>query len=214
MNHFASHAGAMLLAVVSFATAGAQAPSTPVPLFDGKTLDGWQGDRATWRVEDGAIVAGSLTATVPRNEFLATTREYGNFVLRLKVKLLGTEGFVNGGVQFRSQRLSDPAYEMIGYQADLGKTYWGTLYDESRRKKTLARPKGDSAERLVKAGGWNEYEIRAEGPRIRLVLNGMQTVDYTEPDARIPQKGLIALQVHGGGRTLIAYKDITIEELP
>lgn len=214
MNHLASRLGATLLVVVSFAVAHAQQPSKPVALFDGKTLQGWQGDTGTWRVEDGAIVAGSLTAAVPHNEFLATTREYGNFVLRLKVKLLGTEGFVNGGVQFRSQRLSDPPYEMIGYQADLGKTYWGTLYDESRRKKTLARPKGDSAERLVRAGDWNEYEIRAEGRRIRLALNGTQTVDYTEPDARIPQQGLIALQVHGGGHTLIAYKDITIEELP
>jgi hypothetical protein len=206
--------GAILLLLASFAVVQAQGPSRPVPLFDGRTLQGWQGDTGTWRVEDGAIVAGSLTARIPHNEFLATTREYGNFVLRLKVKLLGTEGFVNGGVQFRSQRLSDPAYEMIGYQADMGKTYWGTLYDESRRKKTLARPKGDSAERLVRAGDWNVYEIRAEGPRIRLALNGTQTVDYTERDARIPQKGLIALQVHGGGHTLIAYKDITIEELP
>jgi hypothetical protein len=206
--------GAIVLLLASFAPVRAQRPSGPVPLFDGRTLQGWQGDAGTWRVEDGAIVAGSLAASVPHNEFLVTTREYGNFVLRLKVKLLGTEGFVNGGVQFRSQRLSDPAYEMIGYQADLGKTYWGTLYDESRRKKTLARPKGETAERLVRPGGWNDYEVRAEGPRIRLVLNGTQTVDYTERDARIPQKGLIALQVHGGGHTLIAYKDITIEELP
>jgi hypothetical protein len=214
MTPLASRVGAIVLLLGSFAAVQAQRAPERVPLFDGKTLEGWQGDAGTWRVEDGAIVAGSLTASVPHNEFLATTREYGNFVLRLKVKLLGTEGFVNGGVQFRSQRLTDPAYEMIGYQADLGKTYWGTLYDESRRKKTLARPKGDSAERIVRTGGWNDYEIRAEGPRIRLSLNGTQTVDYTERDPRIPQKGLIALQVHGGGRTLIAYKDITIEELP
>src|SRR5205823_10283427 len=48
------------------------------PLFDGKTLAGWEGDTAkTWRVEDGAIAGGSLDAVVPRNEFLCTTKSYG-----------------------------------------------------------------------------------------------------------------------------------------
>jgi hypothetical protein len=67
---------------------------------------------------------------------------------------------------------------------------------------------------LVKPGDWNDYEIRAEGRRIRLSLNGRQTVDYTEPDATIPQSGLIGLQIHGGGKAQVAYRDITIEELP
>ncbi len=93
----------------------------PISLFYGKTFSGWEGDTAhTWRIENGAIVAGSLTETVPHNDFLCTTRSYDDFVLRFKFKLLGTEGFVNAGVQFRSQRLDDPAYEMIGYQADIG----------------------------------------------------------------------------------------------
>src|SRR4051794_34655110 len=69
-------------------------------LLDGRTFQGWQGDtEKTWRIEDRAIVAGSLDVTVPRNEFLATTTEYEDFELRLKYKLVGTEGFVNGGVQ-------------------------------------------------------------------------------------------------------------------
>jgi hypothetical protein len=187
--------------------------SGPRPLFDGRTLQGWEGDTTRmWRVEEGAIVGGSLVETVPRNDFLCTRRPYGNFILRLKFKLIGT-GFVNGGVQFRSQRLTDPAYEMTGYQADIGDKYWGSLYDESRRNKVLAGPDAALMQQLVKRDDWNDYEIRAEGRRIRLVLNGRQTVDYTEADEAIPQSGLIGLQIHGGGKAQVYYKDITIEEL-
>jgi hypothetical protein len=188
--------------------------AAPVPLFDGRTLTGWQGDTSIWRVQDGAIAAGSLEQTMPRNDFLCTTRSYGNFVLRVKFKLEGTEGFVNGGVQFRSQRATKPAHEMIGYQADIGDKFWGSLYDETRRNKVLAQPGDKVLDGLVRIGDWNDYEIHANGPRIRLVLNGRQTVDYTEPDDSIPRSGLIGLQVHGGGKVRISYKDITIEELP
>lgn len=190
----------------------AQAPPAAVPLFDGRTFAGWSGDTTrTWRIEDGAIVGGSLTETVPRNDFLTTTREYGDFVLRLEFKLEGTEGFINSGVQFRSQRLAKPAHEMIGYQADLGAGYWGALYDESRRRKVLATPDQKAILAHVRLGDWNRYEIHAAGRRIRLVLNGQQTVDYTEPDETIPQTGLIGLQVHGDGKALVRFRNITIE---
>lgn len=188
--------------------------AAPVPLFDGRTFAGWEGDTGrTWRIEDGALVGGSLTETVPRNDFLVTTRSFGDFVLRLKFKLEGTEGFINAGVQFRSQRATRPAHEMVGYQADIGAKYWGALYDETRRNKVLAGPDPAEAERLVKIGDWNDYEIRAEGPRIQLFLNGRQTVDYIEPDPAIPRSGLIGLQVHGGGKAKVSYRDLTIEEL-
>ena len=144
-----------LLAVATL-TAGAalsaQTSSTPVPLFDGKTFAGWEGDTAkTWRIADGALVGGSLTETVPLNDFLTTTRSYGNFILRLKFKLIGTDGFINAGVQFRSQRLTKPAHEMTGYQADLGDKYWASLYDESRRNKTLVQPAGGAGREAAQA---------------------------------------------------------------
>jgi hypothetical protein len=190
--------------------AGASATS----LFDGRTFEGWEGDtNKTWRIEDGAIVGGSTTVTVPRNEFLATTRQFTNFVLRLKVKLIGTEGFVNSGVQIRSQRVPNH-HEMIGYQADVGEGWWGAIYDESRRNKVLAKPDEDVVRKAVKPGEWNDYEIRADGRRVILKINGVQTVDYTEPDESIPQFGLIGLQIHGGGKGKVFFRDITIEELP
>ncbi len=189
--------------------------TTPLSLFDGKTFQGWEGDtQKTWRVQDGALVGGSLTEAVPRNDFLVTTKTYGNFILKLKFKLEGTEGFINGGVQFRSQRLKDPAHEMTGYQADLGAKYWASLYDESRRNKTLVQAPEAIVSKVLKPNDWNDYEIRAEGPRIRLFLNGEQTVDYTEPDASIPQTGFIGLQIHGGGKAQVSYKDLTIVVLP
>src|ERR1043165_8714288 len=111
------------------------APAGPVSLFDGRSFAGWEGETNTvWRILDGVIVGGSLAGN-PRNEFLATRKAYRNFHLRLEYKLVGTEGFVNGGVQFRSKRIANPPNEMSGYQADIGAGYRGCLYDESRRHK-------------------------------------------------------------------------------
>ena len=185
----------------------------PKSLFDGKTLAGWEGDEKTWRVEDGAIVGGSLDAVVPRNEFLCTTKSYGDFELKLKFKLLGDKDKANAGVQFRTKRIPKH-HEVIGYQADIGKGYWGALYDESRRNKVLAGPNAEDAEKLVKADDWNEYTIRAQGPWIQLWLNGTKTVNYIEKDAKADATGIIGLQVHGGAKSKVLYKDITLEELP
>jgi hypothetical protein len=183
-------------------------------LFDGKTLAGWEGDTAkTWRVEDGAIVGGSLETTVPRNEFLCTTKTYGDFELKVKFKLLGDRAKANAGVQFRTKRIPNH-HEVSGYQADIGQDYWGALYDESRRNKVLARPDAKALEGLVKHDEWNDYVIRCEGPRMRLWLNGKLTVDFTEPDDKIERTGIIGLQIHGGAKAQVYYKDIRIEELP
>jgi uncharacterized protein YciI len=189
-------------------------PGKPVRMFDGKSFAGWECDtNRMWRIEHGALVGGSLTHTVPHNDFLTSTKEFKNFDLRLKVKLTGT-GFVNGGIQFRSQRLQDPPFEMTGYQADMGEGYWGSLYDESRRNKALAHTHLPVIQHTLKPNDWNDYIIRCEGPHIRLWFNGVLTVDYTEDEKDIPQTGLIGLQVHGGGKSEAAYKDISIEELP
>ncbi len=185
-----------------------------MPLFDGKTLDGWEGETTkVWRVRDGAIVGGSLEGN-SRNEFLATKKSCRNFVLRLEYKLTGTEGFVNGGVQIRSQRIANPPNEMSGYQADIGAGYSGCLYDESRRNKVLAQADKALIAQAEKPGEWNLYEIRCEGARITLSVNGTQTVDFTEKEEGIAMEGFIALQIHGGAKSEIAYRAITIEELP
>jgi hypothetical protein len=203
---------ASILAFACFATLAGEAKS----LFDGKTFKGWVGDtNKTWRIEEGAFAAGSLQGNkVPQNEFLRTTESYTNFVLRLKIKLLGKTGFVNGGVQVRSKQATKPPNEMIGYQADAGEGWWGALYDETRRNKVLVKPDLEAVKKAVKKEDWNEYEIRCEGKRVRTSINGVPMIDYTEPDDSIEQFGQIGLQVHGGGVTEIYYKDITLEMLP
>jgi len=197
--------------------------AAPAPLFDGKTLTGWDGDPKVWRVENGEIVGGSMAGN-PRNEFLTTKRTFYNFRLTLEYKLTGTEGFVNAGVQFRSQRTTNPPNEMIGYQADIGAGHTGSLYDESRRKKFLARAgtgveaygvKADTEiAELEKKGEWNKYEVRAEGPRITIFLNGKATLDYTETDPSIDDAyGLIGLQIHGNCKAEIRFRNITLDPM-
>ena len=190
------------------------AAAEPVPLFDGKTLNGWEGEKTkVWRVEKGVIVGGSLEGN-PQNEFLTSKKVYRNFVLKLEYKLEGTEGFVNGGVQFRSVRIPQPPNEMSGFQADIGAGYSGCLYDESRRKKMLQQPAKELIEKAEKPGQWNQYMIRAEEQRMQLFLNGVRTVDYTEREPGIDLKGLIALQIHGNCKAQISFRNITIEALP
>lgn len=186
----------------------------PVKLFDGKTFAGWEGNtESVWRIEDGALTAGSLDKKQEKNDFLATTKEYSDFELTIKWRLQGTEGFVNGGVQFRTKRIPNH-HEVSGYQADLGAGFDGALYDESRRNKILAKPTEDVLAKALKPlGEWNEYRIRAEGPRIQLWLNGVQTVDFTEDDPKVEKTGIIAVQIHGAATSIVQYKDIEIVEL-
>lgn len=186
-------------------------------LSDGRTFNNWVGDtNKTWRIEDGAFVGGSLERKVPQNEFLRTTRSFTNFVLKVKFKLVGTAagGFINGGVQVRSEPAKNPPNEMVGYQCDVGDGWWGALYDESRRNKVLIKPDPKAVEKAVKTNDWNQYVIRCEGRRIRTSINGVEMIDYTETDDSLPQFGLLGLQVHGGGPAVASYKDIVVEELP
>lgn len=199
------------LAVLIFVVA-ALAVAKPTPLFDGKSFRGWNGNQQIFRIEAGALVGGSLQDKIARNEFLCTDKEYSDFVLRAKFKLLGDPARANAGIQFRSKRIPND-HEVIGYQADMGQNYWGALYDESRRKKVLAQPNLDELKKVLKLNDWNDYEIRAEGNRIRLSINGRQTVDYTEAEEGIAQTGCICVQIHSGPPSEAWYKDITIESV-
>jgi hypothetical protein len=184
-------------------------------IFDGRSFSGWEGEtNKIWRIENGWITGGSLTTSVPKNEFLATQHDYTNFVLRLKFRLVGTNGFINSGVQIRSQRVANSS-EMAGYQCDMGDpTWWGCVYDESRRNKVMAQSDMKAIDAVLKRGDWNEYLIRAEGRRIQTYINGVLGVSYMEQDVKLPQWGKIGLQIHGGGMAEASFKDIQIEELP
>jgi hypothetical protein len=203
----------ILLFTLLFITSAASAQT---PLFDGKTFTGWEGDTTTqWRIEEGAFTSGSLEKKQLHNDYLATKQEFGDFELTLKWKLEGTEGFVNGGVQFRSKRIAPPSHEVSGFQADLGAGYDGALYDHIRRSKVIQRPTKEVLEKARRpVGEWNDYRIRAEGSRIQIWLNGVQTVDYTETDPTVETTGIIAVQIHGNSTAIVRYKDLVLTELP
>lgn len=186
-----------------------------VPLFDGRTLDGWEGNLKMFRVEDSAVVAGTLKERIPNNEFLCTKKSYRNFELRLQAKLEG-QG-TNAGIQFRSRRIPNH-HEVIGYQADIGimrgsELIWGALYDESRRRKFLVVGEQDQLKKVVKPDGWNDFVIRCDGPHIQISVNGYQTVDYVEKESDIAESGMIGLQIHSGEPAEASYRRIRIKEL-
>lgn len=177
-------------------------------LFDGRTLDGWAEDTPNvWSVRDGMIVGRHNGQRW--NDFLRTRESFGDFELSLEFRLTGGAG--NSGIQFRS--VPAPAdHELSGYQADIGEGYWGSLYDESRRNRTLAEAPKPAIARLDRSG-WHTYVVRANGRHISLTLDGMRTVDYTETDPEILERGILALQVHSGPGIEVSFRNIRIREL-
>ncbi len=193
--------------------------SESLPLFDGQSLAGWEGNAYWFRIEKddangNSIVAGRLDEKIPHNEFLCTTQNYDHFELRYELKLVG-EG-KNAGVQFRSKRVAGVT-EVSGYQADAGVAWdrpvWGALYDESRRNKMLAEGDPAAISRLVKTDDWNAMRVVCRDRHIEIYLNGEKTIDYTEQDSSIPTFGVIGLQIHSGPPTEAWYRNIRVRQL-
>jgi hypothetical protein len=198
---------AVLQTLAAIPALGADPPFRP--LFNGRNLDEWIVDTpSVWSVREGVIIGKS--PGLRYNEFLRTKQHYSDFVLRVTFRLIDGEG--NSGVQFRSKPVPD-SHEVSGYQADAGMVHWGALYDESRRKKTLAGPGPDFLKKLDPAA-WHTYVITARGNRIQLELDGVTTVDYTETEPGIEQSGFIALQVHSDKQPVeMQFKDMRIQVL-
>lgn len=183
-------------------------------LFDGQTWEGWEGDKDFFRIEDQAIVAGSLERAIPKNQFLCTEESYGDFELRMKVKFTSTEN--NAGIQFRTQRIPND-HEVIGYQADIGflndRPLWGSLYDESRRNMFLLQADPDQVRSVLKVDDWNDYRIRCEGKEVTFWLNDTLVLEYEEFEEDIDAEGVICVQIHSGIPAEAWYKDIEIRTL-
>ena len=159
-----------------------------------------------WRVQEGMIVGKS--PGIPYNDFLRTKEEYTDFVLRVSFRLLNHSG--NSGVQFRSRSVPD-SHEVVGYQADIAPRYCiACLYDESRRRRFLAKVTPESV-LLVRKNTWNDLEITARGNRVTILLNGVQTVDFREKVSDIARSGFIALQIHSGPAMEIHFKNLLIK---
>jgi hypothetical protein len=177
-------------------------------LFDGKSLDGWEGGDC-WSVEDGMIV-GRNDATAPTN-YLFTTDTYGDFVLRASCRLEGG----NSGIQYRTQR-RDADGEAIGYQADMddvrepgAHSWWGCLYEAGGRGVMIDGWTG-LAETVVRMGDWNECEIICQGTHIIQRVNGLTTIDIQDTAA---SEGRFALQVHAGLTMAAYFRNIRVRPL-
>jgi len=187
------------------ATVSGQEAKQFQPLFNGKDLSGWAtpDDKSIFTVEEGEII-GRTKGDLKKNEFLATGKTYGDFVLKAKVKFRNG----NSGIQFRSKRTSEGV--VSGPQADVADGYWGLLYEE-RGRGILERYPEDKAKELVKNGDWNEFVITAKGKHVTIELNGTRVIDRT--DNHFADEGIIALQTHVGPPMEVRYKDIEITEL-
>ncbi|RYZ51174.1 MAG: DUF1080 domain-containing protein, partial [Chitinophagaceae bacterium] len=167
------------------------------PLFNGKDLTGWKqlNGKAKYTIEKGEIV-GTTVFGEP-NTFLATEKDYGDFVLEFEFKVDST---MNSGVQFRS--LSTPDFKngrVHGYQYEIdpSKRGWtGGIYDEARRDWLYTMDLNPATKPAYKQGQWNKARIECIGQNIRTWING-QPAAYVVDD--VTAKGFIALQVHSIG---------------
>ncbi len=169
-------------------------------IFNGHDLTGWSGRDDLWSVENGELVG--RTDGLSRNEWIVSDLTADNFRLTLEVKLVDNAG--NSGIQFRSKAERG---EVSGYQADIGKGWWGKLYEEHGRALLWDK----SGEAHVQLGDWNEYEVLADGSQIRTFINGQLCVDLDDPEGAL--RGIIAFQLHSGGRTEVRYRNIKLEVL-
>ena len=198
-----------------------------LPLFDGKSLDGWaqRGGKAQYRIEDGVLI-GSCVPNTP-NSFLCTTRDYTNFILEIEFKV---DQGLNSGVQLRSQhfdkptefewngkKVKVPAGRVHGLQAEIdtsARAWSAGLYEEGARGWLNDLKNNEAARKAFKHGEWNKYHIEARGDSIKTWINDIPAADLK--DSRVPA-GFIALQVHGVGKkeqTLeVGFRNARVKEL-
>jgi len=205
------------------------------PLFDGKTLDGWQAkDMSYWSVEDGAITAQAAPGeAIPHNQFLIWQGgPVDDFELRLKFRIQGGER-ANSGIQYRSSVQDDG--HLKGYQADIDRAgqWMGALYDEHSPRKVLAKRGqktvidnngnkqtdnvADPAAIMshIDLDGWNEYHIIARGNHLIHKINGKTTAEVVDHDpSGLDFSGVLALQLHSGPPMKVQFKDIELKRLP
>ncbi|MBX6316472.1 MAG: DUF1080 domain-containing protein, partial [Isosphaeraceae bacterium] len=202
--------GACLLAA-RIAPAAEEDEAGFVPLFDGKTLEGWKkvGGGATYRVEDGCIVGEVGPGP---NTFLRTEKTYGDFILKLDAKL-DVPG--NSGIQFRSHQREAPDGNgrVFGYQCEIDpsdRAWTAGIYDEARRGWLYPLAGHPEAQKAFHKDDWNHFVIEARGPHLRTWLNGVPCADLLDP---MDLEGFIALQVHAGKQGRIRWKNIRLKDL-
>jgi putative heme-binding domain-containing protein len=223
-------AAGMCLAALALAGAGAADEPAFKPIFNGKDLDGWEGDKDIWSVKDGAITGVTTDdKKLPYNKFLIWRGgKPKNFVLKAKVKLVGNS---NSGIQYRSEVMKEGEFRVKGYQMDIhpSPNYNAMLYDEGGRgilaergQKVVVDPKGEKhvigktdAPEPAKLDEWNDYEIEARNNHLIHKLNGKTTIEFLDlQEGEREFEGILAIQVHVGPAMTVSVKDIALKTLP
>jgi hypothetical protein len=193
------------------------APAEPawVPLFNGKDLTGWDGDKAIWKLQDGQLVGTKPPGGVEYNTFLVSKRSYKDFELKFQVRLKDGKG--NSGVQIRSELIpGDPPFRMRGPQPDIANGYWGALWGEQipgPKGSLLKEPPLDLVKKVLKVSDFNDYYVKCVGNRVTIKLNGLTTVDEEFP--QISRDGLLGFQMNSGELAPIevTFRDVQIREV-
>ena len=182
-----------------------------VPLFDGKSFAGWKkvGGGANYSIEGDTIVGKVGPGS---NSFLRTVNTYGDFVLKVDLKL---DVPTNSGIQFRShqQPSADGNGRVFGYQCEvdpLPRAWSAGLYDEGRRLWLFPLEGHEEARKAFKLDDWNHFTIMACGPHLRTWLNGVPCADLIDT---MDLEGFIALQVHAGKAGQIRFKNVRLKDL-
>jgi len=169
--------------------------------------DNWEGVKETWKVEGDTIV-GKVDVDPKYNNFLISKKKYKDFEMSFQVQLKDGKG--NSGIQIRSHTVEDKKgpYVVAGPQADIGAAYWGSLYGE----KFGGMMKASDFKKLnVKPTEFNDYSIKVVGKKVTIKVNGEVAVDEEFP--KLPEEGIIAVQIHAGGPMEVTYKNIKFKEL-
>lgn len=207
-------------------------PPRAQTLFDGTTLNGWEGNTQFWRVADGAITGEIVDGqTLRTNEFLFWKGELHDFELTAEFRISGGPA-ANSGIQFRSQRLENGT--AAGYQADLdaGATWLGRIYDEHGRELLVERgtrvsiapdgrrwvddfAKPDDFRALLRAGQWNTYQITAAASHVEVRVNGVLCAVLDDHQIGAADlSGRLAFQLHSGpGPAKIEFRNIHVTDL-
>jgi Domain of Unknown Function (DUF1080) len=200
----------VLAASAAFALSAASAGDGDA-FFNGKDLTGWEGLlEQFWSVKDGAIVGSTQPKGNNFNTFLCSKKKYKDFELQFQVKLTGEGWTGNSGVQIRSKIVDEKNFAVAGPQCDMGAQYWGSLYGE-RFGGMMKQSDAKLVKEVLKVDDFNDYYIKCVGKHVTIKLNGKTTVD--DDFAKMPDEGIIALQLHQGGAMDVVFRKIEFKEI-
>ncbi len=216
-----------MLVISAFAISTACAEMEWKAIFDGKSLDGWDGDPRLWSVEDGVLV-GQTNETdrkIEENSFLIWEGgEPADFELEFHARITTPN---NSGVQYRSRKIGEPGWRVAGYQFDLHprQRYNAMLFEEGGRGIVAERGQhvriGDAKEVIgtlemleVDLTEWQSFRLVVKGYRYEHYVNGvLQTIIEDHDQEQRADSGIIALQLHQGPAMKVEFKNIRFREL-